>query len=193
MELRLKTALTTRDIDLAVKQPPMPAADWDTNAANILDSLRGAGKLDLLDFSPLCLAMRYKTWMLLTCRSPSAKLFNDGRRMKFRPTSLHRQPRDPGYSRRWRRNAVWMLTFKNNSWRWKNSTKRRICKAAKTKLGGDGKQAMLMPQNLADVQTKDALRFSVNTPQSVTFPGHFYIAASIRQASTRRLNSFGTL
>ena len=50
MELRVKTARTTRDIDLAVKQLPMPSADWDANAANILESLRDAGKLDLLDF-----------------------------------------------------------------------------------------------------------------------------------------------
>ena len=50
MELRLKTARTTRDIDLAITQLPMPAADWDVNAANILESLREAGKLDLLDF-----------------------------------------------------------------------------------------------------------------------------------------------
>jgi hypothetical protein len=50
MELRLKTAHTTRDIDLAVTKLPMPAADWDANAANILESLREAGKLDLLDF-----------------------------------------------------------------------------------------------------------------------------------------------
>lgn len=50
MELRLKTARATRDIDLAVTQLPMPAADWDANAANILESLREVGKLDLLDF-----------------------------------------------------------------------------------------------------------------------------------------------
>ena len=50
MELRLKTARTTRDIDLAVTQLPMPTADWDANAANILESLREAGKLDLQDF-----------------------------------------------------------------------------------------------------------------------------------------------
>ena len=50
MELRLKTARTTRDIDLAVTQLPLPTADWDANAANILESLREAGKLDLLDF-----------------------------------------------------------------------------------------------------------------------------------------------
>ena len=50
MELRLKTARTTRDIDLAVTQLPMPAADWDANAENILESLREAGKMELLDF-----------------------------------------------------------------------------------------------------------------------------------------------
>lgn len=50
MELRLKTARTTRDIDLAIKQLPMPAADWDTNAANVLESLREAGGLELPDF-----------------------------------------------------------------------------------------------------------------------------------------------
>ncbi len=50
MELRLKTARTTRDIDLAVTQLPVPAGDWDANAANILELLREAGKLDLLDF-----------------------------------------------------------------------------------------------------------------------------------------------
>jgi hypothetical protein len=50
MELRLKTARTTRDIDLGLKQLPVPAADWDANAATILEALREAGKLDLQDF-----------------------------------------------------------------------------------------------------------------------------------------------
>jgi hypothetical protein len=50
MELRLKTARTTRDIDLGLKQLPAPAADWDANAATILEALREAGKLDLQDF-----------------------------------------------------------------------------------------------------------------------------------------------
>jgi hypothetical protein len=50
MELRLKTARTTRDIDLGLKQLPGPAADWDASAATILEALREAGKLDLQDF-----------------------------------------------------------------------------------------------------------------------------------------------
>jgi hypothetical protein len=50
MELRLKTARTTRDIDLAVKQLPMPSAGWDANVANVLEALREAGKLELPDF-----------------------------------------------------------------------------------------------------------------------------------------------
>jgi hypothetical protein len=50
MELRLKTARTTRDIDPAITQLPMRAANWAANAANILESLREAGKLELPDF-----------------------------------------------------------------------------------------------------------------------------------------------
>jgi hypothetical protein len=50
MELRLKTARTTRDIDLALKRLPVPSADWDANATNILEALREAGQLDLQDF-----------------------------------------------------------------------------------------------------------------------------------------------
>jgi len=50
MELRLKTARTTRDIDLAIRQLPEPSADWDANAAQVLESLREAGRLDLQDF-----------------------------------------------------------------------------------------------------------------------------------------------
>jgi hypothetical protein len=50
MELRLKTARTTRDIDLALRRLPMPSADWDANAVGVLESLREAGKLDLQDF-----------------------------------------------------------------------------------------------------------------------------------------------
>ncbi|MGA3269019.1 MAG: nucleotidyl transferase AbiEii/AbiGii toxin family protein [Verrucomicrobiota bacterium] len=50
MELRLKTARTTRDIDLALKQLPVPSADWSANASTILEALREAGKLDLQDF-----------------------------------------------------------------------------------------------------------------------------------------------
>ena len=50
MELRLKTARATRDIDLALKQLPMPPGDWDANAATVLEALREAGQLDLEDF-----------------------------------------------------------------------------------------------------------------------------------------------
>ena len=40
MELRLKTARTTRDVDLALKQLPMPTRDWDTNASTVLEASR---------------------------------------------------------------------------------------------------------------------------------------------------------
>jgi predicted nucleotidyltransferase component of viral defense system len=50
MELRVKLARTTRDIDLALKRLPMPSADWDANAQSVLETLREAGQLDLNDF-----------------------------------------------------------------------------------------------------------------------------------------------
>jgi hypothetical protein len=50
MELRLKTARTTRDIDLAMIRLPVPSADWDANVSDVLESLRDAGNLDLHDF-----------------------------------------------------------------------------------------------------------------------------------------------
>lgn len=50
MELRLKTARTTRDIDLAMRRLPVPSADWDANVADVLESLRDVGSLDLHDF-----------------------------------------------------------------------------------------------------------------------------------------------
>ena len=50
MELRLKTARTTRDIDLALKQLPMPTRDWEANAPTVLEALREVGSLDLGDF-----------------------------------------------------------------------------------------------------------------------------------------------
>ena len=50
MELRLKTARTTRDIDLALKQLPVASADWNTNLPTILEILREAGQLNLQDF-----------------------------------------------------------------------------------------------------------------------------------------------
>jgi hypothetical protein len=49
MELRLKTARTTRDMDLALKQLPMPTRDWDSNASTVLEALREIGQLDLGD------------------------------------------------------------------------------------------------------------------------------------------------
>ena len=50
MELRLKTARTTRDIDLALRRLPLASADWDANVSDVLESLRDAGNLDLHDF-----------------------------------------------------------------------------------------------------------------------------------------------
>ncbi len=50
MELRLKTARTTRDLDLAMRRLPMASADWDGNLPDVLESLRQAGNLDLSDF-----------------------------------------------------------------------------------------------------------------------------------------------
>src|SRR5439155_9924176 len=50
MELRLKTARTTRDIDLAMRRLPVAEADWDANVSDVLETLREAGNLDLHDF-----------------------------------------------------------------------------------------------------------------------------------------------
>jgi hypothetical protein len=50
MELRLKTARTTRDIDLAMRRLPLASVDWDANVPDVLESLREAGNLDLSDF-----------------------------------------------------------------------------------------------------------------------------------------------
>src|ERR1700751_2362259 len=50
MELRLSTARTTRDIDLAMRRLPLASADWDANVPDVLESLREAGNLDLHDF-----------------------------------------------------------------------------------------------------------------------------------------------
>jgi hypothetical protein len=50
MELRLKTARTTRDVDLALKQLPMPTRGWDANASIVLETLREVGLLELGDF-----------------------------------------------------------------------------------------------------------------------------------------------
>ena len=40
MEVRVKTARTTRDIDLALKRIPLPSVDWHGNVANVLEMLR---------------------------------------------------------------------------------------------------------------------------------------------------------
>lgn len=50
MELRLKTARTTRDIDLALRELPTASRDWDANATAVLEALRETGQLDLDDF-----------------------------------------------------------------------------------------------------------------------------------------------
>lgn len=50
MELRLKSARTTRDIDLAIRPHPLCKGGWEQNAAAILESLRNAAVLDLDDF-----------------------------------------------------------------------------------------------------------------------------------------------
>ncbi len=50
MELRLKVARTTRDIDLALRRLPIASVDWESNVPDVLESLRGAGKLDLRDY-----------------------------------------------------------------------------------------------------------------------------------------------
>ena len=50
MELRLKTARATRDIDLGLRKLPDTSADWDTNLPGVLESLREAGQMDLQDY-----------------------------------------------------------------------------------------------------------------------------------------------
>ena len=45
----MKTARTTRDIDLAMRRLPLASADWDANVSDVLESLREAGNLDLRD------------------------------------------------------------------------------------------------------------------------------------------------
>ena len=50
MELRMKTARTTRDMDIALKQLPLPNKDWDANADTVLEELREAGQLDSGDY-----------------------------------------------------------------------------------------------------------------------------------------------
>ncbi len=50
MELRLKTARATRDIDLALKRVPLASVHWDANVADVLEMLRESGQLNLQDF-----------------------------------------------------------------------------------------------------------------------------------------------
>ena len=50
MELRVKAARTTRDIDLALKRLPKPAAGWEGNVTSVLELLREAGRIDLQDY-----------------------------------------------------------------------------------------------------------------------------------------------
>ena len=46
MELRVKAARTTRDIDLALKQIPSLAAGWEASAGTVLEMLREAAGTD---------------------------------------------------------------------------------------------------------------------------------------------------
>lgn len=50
MELRVKIARTTRDIDLAMRRLPAASADWEASVPEVLELLREAGTLDLHDY-----------------------------------------------------------------------------------------------------------------------------------------------
>ena len=50
MELRVKAARTTRDIDLALKQIPSLAAGWEASAGTVLEMLREAAGTDSRDY-----------------------------------------------------------------------------------------------------------------------------------------------
>lgn len=50
MELRVKAARTTRDIDLALRRLPVPAAGWEENVGIIVEMLREAGRAEFHDF-----------------------------------------------------------------------------------------------------------------------------------------------
>ena len=50
MELRLKSARATRDIDLAMRRLPVASADWDASVSEVLESIHEAETLDLRDF-----------------------------------------------------------------------------------------------------------------------------------------------
>ena len=50
VELRVKAARTTGDIDLALKQLPSLAAGWEANAGTVLEMLREAAGMDSQDY-----------------------------------------------------------------------------------------------------------------------------------------------
>jgi hypothetical protein len=50
MELRIKAARTTRDIDLALKRLPRSEGGWEENLGDVLELLRDAGGKNLEDF-----------------------------------------------------------------------------------------------------------------------------------------------
>jgi predicted nucleotidyltransferase component of viral defense system len=50
MELRIKLARSTRDIDLAIRPHPLRKGGWDENAAAILETLRNGAAVALHDF-----------------------------------------------------------------------------------------------------------------------------------------------
>ena len=50
MELRVKAARTTRDIDLALKQLPSFVAGWEASAGTVLEMLREAAGTDSQDY-----------------------------------------------------------------------------------------------------------------------------------------------
>jgi len=50
MELRVKAARTTRDIDLALRRLPTPAGEWEGHVGIVVEMLREAGRTDLQDF-----------------------------------------------------------------------------------------------------------------------------------------------
>ena len=50
MELRVRMARATLDIDLALRRLPQPSADWDTNVVSVLAQLRDLGEMAMLDY-----------------------------------------------------------------------------------------------------------------------------------------------
>ena len=50
MELRIKAARTTRDVDLALMRLPVPSSGWEGNVGIILEMLREAGRMAPGDF-----------------------------------------------------------------------------------------------------------------------------------------------